>query len=223
MVHVLINGKKLLFMKSLAFSISLILLFSCKQTEEAPSIVFEKPLPENGKNINFPKSLLGDFQNDEAMTLSIQQNQIIRKTVMMDTIGESLKLKAHSDDSLKTFFQDLSFTKLTDTIYMIKYARIDTIFNLKKGDVLRKLKGHYILNYQYGQNYYIKKLTYKNGLINIQRVDSVEILNQLKIVTEAENDTLFMPTKAFPTKKQFKKLIQSKGFNVGETYLRVRK
>ena len=140
----------------------------------------------------------------------------------MDTIGESEILHFKADDTLRKYFQDLSFTKLSDTIYLMKHARIDTIFNIKKGDVLRKLNGHYILNQQYDQQYYIKKLTYKNGLINIQRIDSVEMLDQLKIATEVQNDSTFIPVKAFPTKKQFKQLIKSKGFNEGETYLRVK-
>lgn len=201
---------------------SLLFIISCKQTEEAPSIIFEKPLPENGKNINFPKRLLGDYQNDEAMILSIQPTQIIKKIIMMDTIGESENLQIKADDTLRNYFQDLSISKLSDTLYLMKYARIDTIFNMKKGDVLRRLKGHYILNHQYDQHYYIKKLTYKNGLINIQNIDSVEMLNQLKIVTEVQNDSLFIPIKAFPTKKQFKQLIKSKGFKEGETYLKVK-
>ena len=210
-------------MKSLLLLVSSLLIISCKQAEESvPSIVFEKPLPENGKNINFPKRLLGDYQNDEALILSIQPSQIIKKIIMMDTIGESEILHFKADDTLRNYFQDLSFAKLSDTIYLMKHVRIDTIFNIKKGDVLRKLKGHYILNQQYDQQYYIKKLTYKNGLINIQRIDSVEILDQLKIVTEVQNDPTFIPVKAFPTKKQFKQLIKSKGFNEGETYLRVK-
>jgi hypothetical protein len=210
-------------MKSLLLLVSSLLIISCKQAEESvPSIVFEKPLPENGKNINFPKRLLGDYQNDEALILSIQPSQIIKKIIMMDTIGESEILHFKADDTLRNYFQDLSFAKLSDTIYLMKHVRIDTFFNIKKGDVLRKLKGHYILNQQYDQQYYIKKLTYKNGLINIQRIDSVEILDQLKIVTEVQNDSTFIPVKAFPTKKQFKQLIKSKGFNEGETYLRVK-
>lgn len=209
-------------MKSLLLLVSSLLIISCKQAEEEPSVVFEKPLPENGKNINFPKRLLGDYQNDEALILSIQPSQIIKKIIMMDTIGESEILHFKADDTLRNYFQDLSFAKLSDTIYLMKHVRIDTIFNIKKGDVLRKLKGHYILNQQYDQQYYIKKLTYKNGLINIQRIDSIEILDQLKIVTEVQNDSTFIPVKAFPTKKQFKQLIKSKGFNEGETYLRVK-
>ena len=140
----------------------------------------------------------------------------------MDTIGESEILHFKADDTLRKYFQDLSFTKLSDTIYLMKHARIDTIFNIKKGDVLRKLNGHYILNQQYDQQYYIKKLTYKNGLINIQLIDFVEMLKQLKIATEVQSDSTFIPVKAFPTKKQFKQLIKSKGFNEGETYLRVK-
>jgi hypothetical protein len=197
-------------------------IISCKQAEEVPSIVFEKPLPENGKNINFPKRLLGDYQNDEALILSIQPSQITKRTTIIDTIGESENLQIKADDTLRNYFQDLSISKLSDTLYLMKYARIDTIFNMKKGDILRKLKGHYILNHQYDQNYHLKKLTYKNGLINIQRIDSVEMLNQLKIVTEVQNDTTFQPVKAFPTKKQFKQLIKSKGFKEGETYLKVK-
>jgi|688.fasta_scaffold04351_20 hypothetical protein len=210
-------------MKTSILLASLLFVISCKQAEESvPSIVFEKPLPENGKNINFPKRLLGDYQNDEASTLSIRPDQIIRNITMIDTIGQSLKLNIEKNDTLKSYFKDLSFTKLSDTIYLMKHAQIDTIFNMKKGDVLRRLKGHYILNHQYEQHYYIKKLTYKNGLINIQQIDSVEMLNQLKIVTEVQKDTLFIPIKAFPTKKQFKQLIKSKGFNQGETYLKVK-
>jgi hypothetical protein len=210
-------------MKSLLLLVSSLLIISCKQAEESvPSIVFEKPLPENGKNINFPKRLLGDYQNDEAKTLSIKPEQIIRNITSIDTIGQSFKQAIEMNDTLKSYYKDLSFSKLSDTIYLMKHVRIDTIFNIKKGDVLRKLKGHYILNQQYDQQYYIKKLTYKNGLINIQLIDSVEILDQLKIVTEVQNDSTFIPVKAFPTKKQFKQLIKSKGFNEGETYLRVK-
>lgn len=197
-----------------------LILFSCKEAVESPTIIFEEPLPENGKNIHFPKKLLGDYKNEDSTILTILQDKIIKKTVFHDTIGRQLKINLEKNDSLNYYFSDLTFTKLADTLFLMKNSKIDTIFNLKKGDILRKLKGHYIMNYKYHENYYIKKLTYKNGFVNIQPIDSIEILNQLEIMTEVVNDSIGIPLKAFPTKNQFKRLIKSEGFNRGETYLK---
>jgi hypothetical protein len=207
-------------MKSLKFLLIFLFLFACKET--IPVVVFEKPLPENKSNINFPQTKFGDYYNiDNEETLTINEKFVLRKKIIKDTIGLSLKNEFEKNDSIKEYFHNIQFSKLSDTMFLMTSNKIDTIFNLNKGDVLRKLKGHYILNHKYDENYYIQKMTFKTGMLNIQQVDSIEILNDLKIINEPI-DSLSFPVKAFPTKKQFKQLIKSKGFNQGETYLKVK-
>lgn len=209
-------------MKILPLLILFVFFTSCKK--EIPNILFEKPLPENGNNIVFPNFLIGDYYNSETETfLEIKKTYILKKHFFYDTLNLKEKLEIEKEN-FENVSSKISFSKLNDSLFLGTYKQIDTVFNLEESDILRKLKSIYILNKKYDDlNYSIKILSYKKGLLNIQKIDSLEILSQLNIKTEKLNDTIYKPVKAFPTKKQFKALIKTEGFEKGETYLKIQR
>jgi hypothetical protein len=86
---------------------------------------------------------------------------------------------------------------------------------------MKKLKGHFFLNKRINKSDFwaVEKLSYSNGILNINRIETEEEMKLLQSITETKMDST-KPFSVKPTKKQFKEFIQKNGFVNGATYLR---
>ena len=164
-------------------------LFAIASCKEAP-IIFDEPQPE-GKNAlsHFPKQLLGEY-----FCINDSATLIIERNIV------------------KKLYTDL------DTIPNQIY--IDTLFAFSNGDILKKWRGYYFLNESRQTNdWEVKKLKLKNGVITIGKISSAEEIEKMEIITETIHDTS-TAYKVRPTKKQLKQFIKQNGFNDEEIFVK---
>lgn len=199
--------------KSAIILIFISVFISCKK----PIANFTEPQPANTKDIAFfPKKLIGTYHNYEINVDLIIQNQLVLlQNHFTDTLNQETILELQNESNLIT-------APINDTLYSVKYAVTDTLFNLANKDVLRKMKGHYFLNSQNGQNNWeVKKLTYKNDMASLSEIYDEESLQKLDEITETASDTLHPRTYSL-TKKQFREFVVKNGFSEGTVFLRTK-
>lgn len=100
-----------------------------------------------------------------------------------------------------------------------RWSYYDTLFDVKRGDILRKYKGHYFLNQQVSTNSWrvITLAKIGNGL-SLGTISTKDDLSNLRTVTETKSDTIFSFR---PTKKEMKKFLKDKGFSHQDTFIKV--
>jgi len=200
----------------------IVLFYSCKE----PNVSFEVAQPENVKKQNkFSRNIIGTYYNLENKTeLIIGENYIFKKMKTEDTlkISELDKNEIIKNDTLYKLNtkEKYKIRKITDSLFT-DYVFSDTIFNLKKNNILKKYKGYYFLNKEIEKSGFweVEKLNLKNGILKINGIETENEIRLLEIITETKRDTL----KHFsvkPTKKQFKEFIKKNGFKEGEIYLK---
>src|SRR5690606_30007480 len=96
----------------------------------------------------------------------------------------------------------------------------DTLFSFGKGHILKKFKGSYFLNIPYHENWEVKRLNLKNGIITIGEITSQDDITTMETITETKRDTT-SPFKVNPTKRQLKRFIKEKGFTDEEFYIKI--
>jgi len=188
-----------------------LLLFSCKK----PLANFTEPQPTNTKNLSgFPKKIKGTYHNYEyGSDLIIDDQIILLKFQFKDTLNQKEVLQLEKEN-------DVISTKLNDSLFIVNYTSTDTVFDFKKGNLLRKWKGHYFLNYQNEEtNWEVKKMTYKSNIVSISDIMEEESLLKLDEITETPNDTL-RPKTYNLTKKQFKDFVKQNGFSEQNSYIK---
>lgn len=199
----------------------LLLFISCKK-----SIVgFSVAQPENTKDLSsFPEKLIGTYYDTENnLVLEIGKYLIIKKTILKDTMNvkELSRFEILKNDSIvntKTF--DKFLIKRINDSFLTNYVYTDTVFNIGKDKVLRKMNGYYFLNSKDEDNIWsVKKIILKNGQLNINEISTNKEIELLEEITETKNDTSQLYV-VKPTKKQFKQFVNENGFNKGEIYLK---
>ena len=212
-------------MKIKYWFIGFILSISMLACKEAV-VLFEEPQPKDCKVLQaFPNKLLGTYDHlDETAELVVFKNIVIKKIVITDT------LNINEIDKNETIVNDCLINLKTKEKYQIRrindslfsnYVLYDTIFIINKDHVLKKLKGHFFLNKRINKSDFwaVEKLSYSNGILNINRIETEEEMKLLQSITETKMDST-KPFSVKPTKKQFKEFIQKNGFVNGATYLR---
>ena len=209
-------------MKNLTILLFALLLISCKE----PLVQFSETQPENSKSLKFfPKKLIGNYYDSEnEIDIEITNSMIIKKSTFKDTfnvkvLSEVEVLKGDTLVNTKTF-EKIFVKKINDTLFTnILYK--DTIFSINRENVLKKMKGYYFLNIKYSENNWIvKKLHLKNGLLNLNDISTKEEIQMLEEITETKKDssTIFVIK---PTKKQFREFVKKNGFSDGEVYIKL--
>lgn len=198
-----------------------LLLISCKE----PIVKFSEAQPENEKDIkSFPGKLIGNYYDlENNADLEITKYLIIKKSIFKDTINikELSKFEVLKNDSIINSKTSEKFyvKKISDSLFT-NYVYTDTLFNINKENVLRKMKGYYFLNSKNGENNWsVKRILLKNGQLNINDISTNEEIKMLEEITETKRDTL-KPFVVKPTKKQFKEFVKRNGFSQGEIYLK---
>ena len=209
-------------MKNLTILLLALLLISCKE----PLVQFSETQPENSRSLKFfPNKLIGNYYDSEnEIDLEITNSMIIKKSTLKDTfnvkvLSEVEVLKGNTLVNTKTF-EKTFVKKLNDTLFTNVLFK-DTIFSINKENVLKKMKGYYFLNIKHSENnWVVKKLYLKNGLLNLNDISTKEEIEMLEEITETKKDS----SETFvikPTKKQFREFVKKNGFSKGEVYIKI--
>lgn len=200
---------------------TILALYSCKDT----TVSFEVSQPENVKEEKeFPNKLIGTYYNpDENSQLEISKYFILKKITLEDTlkISELNKNERIVNDTLYLLNSKVKYKilKINDSLFS-NYIYVDTTFNLKKTDVLKKFKGYYFLNNKTDTDFWeVEKLSLNKGVLNINGITTQNEITLMETITDNKKDSIKLFT-VKPTKKQFKAFLKQNGFTEGDTYLR---
>ena len=197
----------------------LLLLNAC----DSP-VTFDKPQPEGVSTTKtLPEKLHGFFISaDMSDTLIVKSNSII-----LHLTYENIYLKSELDsnqivkgDTLIDLNSD--YKEIVESIGDTLISRIyetDTLYFLNRGDVMKKYKGHYLLNEFYSETMWeVTDMVYINGNIMLSKIDDPREIQLLKTVTQSSNDS----TRNFSaSKKQFKEFLANGGFGAGDIYFKI--
>ena len=190
----------------------LIFLYACKKNLAQ----FSTPQPAEIKNIkSFPTFLTGRFKNDENHTeLEIFQDQMVQAISFNDTVSSAEKTALEKE-------KNIQISVLNDSLYLASYQIKDTLFDLKRGDVLKKWKGRYFLNQQTpNQTWEVTQLYYRKNSIALSDISDSENIEKAQNLTETTEDTLPVKTHHV-NKKEFKKFIEENGFSNTQIFQRI--
>jgi hypothetical protein len=193
------------------------------------SPTFSEPQPADEKALkSFPDRLQGRYiHNDGVSVITISEDHIVR--VRDYEMG---KLRAELDSSVYISGDELidkntgernKITLRGDSV-LIHFHEEDTIASIPAGNVLKKFKGYYFLNYGDKENgWIVQRMALSNGkLITAYVSDSVAIA-KLKELAEKPVDTLSQQYSIYSvSKKNFKTLLKSEGFSDEDTFTRIR-
>ena len=199
----------------------LLVIYSCE-----PYVAFTESQPVDKKVLSkFPSKIRGTYKDSSQVnTISVSKNHIT-KTSKWD-----FKINKNELDTNKARIQGqlildlqtdrkIPFTLDNDSI-QFSVIQLDTVFELSKINILKKYKGHYFLNREYGEsNWKVEKLTINKGQLTISKISNQFDLDQLREITNTSIDTTYTFT---PTKKDFKKFIKSGGFKNNIVYYKVK-
>jgi hypothetical protein len=209
-------------MKQRLILIALILaLYSCKKF----TVGFDVSQPENTKEQKeFPKRLIGVYYNvDKNIELEIEKYFILKRIILDDTlkISDLDKTERVKNDTLYKLHSNTKYKilKINDSLFS-NYIYVDTTFNLKTLDLLKKFKGYYFLNHKTENgSWEVEKLSLKQGVLKINGIRTENEISMMETITESKRDTI-KPFIVKPTKKQFKAFVKQNGFTESDTYIR---
>ncbi len=202
--------------------ISTILLCSCE-----PTVTFDSPQPSEVKALTaFPKRLHGKYiAADHASTLTISDYLITRYYDFdfkehKDSLGSSYKLIGDTLINLTDNSKEQVRLK-GDTIFQ-RIQDLDTLFHISENNILKKLKGYYFLNINYGDDIWeVKKLALQKGNLIIASISDKDGIKKLKEISETTADTI--SSHFTLTRRQFKKFVKEDGFTEQEVFSRIAK
>ncbi len=201
------------------------LIFCVLQSCKEPLVQFEVAQPENVKEEKqFPGKLIGNYHSALNTEVVIGSHFIISKIQVNDTLPMA------ELDKNETIVKDTLYHKITGEKYKVvvvsdslfsNYIYADTIFDMRKSDVLKKYKGYYFLNTPIRKTdfWQVQKLNLSNGVLTLNGIATENEINLLETIAATKQDST-QPFAVKPTKKQFKEFIKKNGFSEGETYLK---
>lgn len=203
----------------------ILLFFFMLASCEKKVALFEEPQPQNVKSLKgFPKKFAGTYLSlKDSSQLQISAGMLIR------SLDGNFKIHPNELDSTEIIKNGIlidietgeKFTAVKDgdSIRIFKQF-IDTIFDITNQDILKKYKGHYLLNLKYEDGYWdVMDLIYRSGRISLKHISEKAEMEKLKTISELQEDS----TRIFrPTRKQFKAFMKQNGFNDEELFIRIK-
>lgn len=208
---------------TLKFTVLILLLLAFNSCKE-PLVTFIVPQPENVREQKeFPNKLIGTYYHAEGSSyLIIEKHFIIKRTTINDTL--SISELSENERIIKDTFYDRNSNQkfkirvVNDTLFT-DLIILDTVFNIIKGDVLKKHKGYYFLNTKWEKTWTVEKLSLAKGILQINSIKTQEEITLLETITNIKIDSA-VTFKVKPTKKQFQEFVKRNGFSEGEIYLK---
>jgi hypothetical protein len=206
----------------LKYILPFLLLISLVACEEP--VTFTDPQPVGTNDLSkFPKRLQGSY-----ISLADNSTLIIHDDFIQRVYDFDYKIHLHQLDSTARLSGDTLINMKTDEKVFVKKENDslvfhihseDTIFQINPVSILRKLKGYYFLNTQYGKGWEVQKIQLAKGQLVISSVSTKQDIENLNEIIEKPQDTI-PPYQYTLTKKQFKEFVQNDGFSEGETFVR---
>jgi hypothetical protein len=217
------SSSKIQLMQQRRFGIQILFclftgLFSCE-----PPIVFSEPQPPGaGKLEQFPESIRGQYVCLSDTSLFIVTSDLIfqEKTYMMELSKNEIAATPEfllSGDSL--FFTDdiaddfALVEPLNDTLYRATWVARDTFFGIGPDGVLKKFRGHLILNTKLDDEKWGVWILDRDryGVITLAETALPEDLDALKAITPVEDITVEGGRTQYriaPSRSAFRKLLR---------------
>jgi hypothetical protein len=213
----------------LVFFPTLLFISSCK---EISPIEFSEALPKNSKNLDhFPKKYQGDYINEkEQIKLTIEEDFIYRGTYEFDIVTEEEILNTfdfeHAPVDTAFDFGEMwqIIINKEDELYKVHSAYWDTVFSFSGENIVRRYKGHLLLNEPNGENWSIKVLSLHKGelifddLIRVSQIDSLEEIMETDITKSKDGEMSTFTLN--PSKRELKSII-SINKKVNGKYLKI--
>lgn len=193
-----------------------------------PVATFDQPQPAGADNLSkIPNRLQGDYlSDDENSTLHISEKALLRiydYDFKMHLSELESDQKISGDTLIDITNGDKTIVKVFGDSLIGHVHFVDTLFQLNHENVIRKMKGYFFLNiFHEKSGWEVKKLSLKQGLIEISSLSSVDDIKNLQKITESPSDTV-SPYKFAPSNKEFRNFISKGGFKESEKFIRVNK
>jgi hypothetical protein len=188
------------------------------------SVRFEEPQPAGQSNeTKIHKRFMGKYLSlDDSAKLTITNKLIIKYSVSHITGKlDSVDMKGIRGDTTYSGTEDKSNFDVVvkgDSTFL-RWSYYDTLFDITRGDILRKYKGHYFINEQVSANSWrVTTLAKIDNGLTLGTISTKEDINNLRTLTETKSDTLFSFR---PTKKEMKKFLKGKGFSDRDTFIKI--
>lgn len=178
--------------------------------------VFTESQPVKVNTIKeIPNNLLGYYINIENNQLiKIEKNNIIKRQTILDSINKK-------DYSTLNQFDKEGYKSISDTLFIKQFEIVDTIFDFKKNDILKKYKGSYYLNRYYEDSFWaVSRLQFKKNYIILSEIENESDINLLDELTNQNNKDSIYPKSFKLDKKQFKEFVKRNGFSENEIFIK---
>ena len=204
-------------MKNISF---LLVILCCSCVEK--SVDFLEPQPANTKNIKqFSPELMGIYESLEG-----DSKMEIQKTCIIESGNYDIKLsKAELDTSKEFILKDNILFSTADNTQIAVQQRNDSVFGLvpwtdtafliSQSNLLRKLKGYYFLNeYTSDTVWKVVRMKLEDKVLLMATMNKKKEADEIKKYTTlyyvAMNNDTITSYKLKPSKKEFKKMVDSK-------------
>ncbi len=181
-------------MKTSVYIIAIIAFYACQ-----PAVTFSEAQPPGSDNLaEFPEKLRGSwFCPEDSSFILIGNNTFVRKFPLSEiTVSEK------GDSVLKTV------------------VFIDTMFQMRDNEVLRKFRQRYFMNtFRGGMGWEVVQIRTDKKRLQISTIESKEDIETIKTISE-HYDSL-PPHKFRTTRKQFRKIFKDDGIGEKQWYIRL--
>lgn len=195
-----------------------------------PSATFDETQPSGGSiEKSFSKKYQGKYlSKDSSSTLTISDNSITSEyqefiETSIQDLDANYKVIGDTLFNLTSNSKDL-ITSRNDSSIFSTHKQLDTIFKIEAGAVLKKYKGHYFLNKEYGANqkWQVNKLSLEKNILTYSSIMGEEDIDKLNDITNTAKDTTATIVNYSLNKKQFKKFLQANGFSRIDTFFSIK-
>lgn len=207
-------------MKKYFLIIVLLLVFSCKKSEEPAGLnfYFEKTQPINNSELaKFPNKFQGLFMNSDSVFLNIKDNIILKEYYNKFRFHKT-KLDSIKDGFVLVGNQYIS--KLDKEVYVYKRIgdsiefsnkRIDTFFIFTNTQKAKRFDGHLVLNYKDSIFWKIKLINLDKNILKINYINSDDDLKRIDSITKVKSTMIDSSSFIInPSRREFKNIINIK-------------
>lgn len=222
-------------MKKYLLILGLIILVSCKKTEEIvpfeSNFRFSSAQPINDTELSkIPNKFLGIFRNTDSTYLIINSKSILSEKYARFKVNKLML------DSLKTEFSFQNgkyILKDTKQIYDSKIVgdsielsskNVDTLFVLSKSQKAKRINGHLIISQKESFYWTSKILTLDDKVLKIREIYSEKDrirLDSLTTIKSKEVDSATFLVE--PTRREFGKILNLKNFGFEQQFTKISK
>jgi hypothetical protein len=208
--------------------LSVVFLFvSCGKGEDHVTFITPQPLGSDDLK-TFPRKFEGTYRSlTDSSLLVISKHQLISQTTgsFKNTIdqldsADRAQVITWGDTILTIPEEPGSYYIIFGDSIELHINGVDSLFDIQKGDVLRKFKGYFFANIRHSDDSWntMKITPTRQGLI-VSRISYADEIDGLKELTVVKDDSVIHSYN--PSRKQMKLFIRQEGFKTEEHYVRI--